>query len=1003
MASSDSYSDLLPRRQPFIFLTGAFVAGILIDQWLVPPFWPTAIVLLALIGAGIKLHLSHRPAAAVIVILAGFLAGGVCLSSAVRRGARSDGLKRIMEGGLIIEGDPVQLFGVLDQPPEPLPDGVLLNVRAAQIEVSRRTLKASGSARLMMSLRDETARNEYDDLHLTYGSEVRILLRLETARSYSNPGSPDFNEFLERRGYQLKGTIKSPLLIQVLGRTSGNPLLRVLYGARLWLLAEIDKQFPARVAGTLKAMLAANRYFVAPETAERLRQSAAFHILVIAGFHIGIIAWVILGRPSTTRRSRLRVIAALIGLWAYAVAVGMEPPVVRATTMITIGIVGPIIFRRSASLNTVAISAFAMLAVDPSLVFDPGFQMSFAAVAGIVGLAVPFVDRLRQLGSWRPSASTPHPPSQTRLRTLAEILFWDERSFQTEVYRSDIKYGLDKARTAVLLSRWFVQPLIRYPVLLVITSVAIQLVTLPLMILYFNRVAPVGIIINIVAGLLAGIIMVGALFSIGAAPVSAWASAAFGKLVIAAHDLLVTAVVPFLSIPGASFRSPNYEGAGRILYLLYYMAIVMVAILLDRWRPVDVFLPASWLKGARLKGARLKGARKGSRETVEAAAGSVMAGRVNQQPFRRDAVRTGDAYQGAPSLPSSLKWLSSRIGWVNRSLAYRSQASRWQAYRSQAYRSLISAIVLALLVVTINRPFPAGATGKLSVYFLDVGQGDSALVVFPRGSTMLVDAGGEIHIGQPRGSSTYRDLAESQSDEDGLEKDIDDNSAGIGEVVVSRFLWSLGLRKLDYALATHAHEDHIGGFQEVLRNFRVGELLVGHSPRSDYEFNHLIRRAGQEHVRVAFLSQGDELTIDGVEVQVLWPPRGGENSSSGNDDSIVLYLKHRSVSFILAGDIEQETERQLCLANKEMHADLLKVPHHGSKTSSTDEFIDRVQPSYAVISVGKRSRFGHPSPAVVGRYRQRGIQLLQTGKDGMVTAQSDGSRLVIRTFLEPRN
>src|SRR5215831_9934032 len=144
MASSDSCSDLLPRRQPFIFLTAAFVAGILIDQWLVPPFWPTAIVLLALIGAGIKLHFSLRPEAAAIVILAGFLAAGDCLSSAVRRGTRSDGLKRLMEAGLITEGDPVQLLGVLDHPPEPLPDGVLLNVRADQIEVSRRALKASG-------------------------------------------------------------------------------------------------------------------------------------------------------------------------------------------------------------------------------------------------------------------------------------------------------------------------------------------------------------------------------------------------------------------------------------------------------------------------------------------------------------------------------------------------------------------------------------------------------------------------------------------------------------------------------------------------------------------------------------------------------------------------------------------------------------------------------------------------------------------------------------------
>src|SRR5262249_13972167 len=149
--------------------------------------------------------------------------------------------------------------------------------------------------------------------------------------------------------------------------------------------------------------------------------------LVIAGFHIGIIAWVILGRPSGRRRNGLRIWGALFALWAYAVAVGMEPPVVRATIMITVGIIGPILFRRSVSLNTVALSGFIMLVVDPGLMFDAGFQMSFAAVAGIVGLAVPFADRLRQLGAWQPSASTPHPPARTALRTLAEILFWDER------------------------------------------------------------------------------------------------------------------------------------------------------------------------------------------------------------------------------------------------------------------------------------------------------------------------------------------------------------------------------------------------------------------------------------------------------------------------------------------------------------------------------------------------------------------------------------------------
>jgi competence protein ComEC len=102
---------------------------------------------------------------------------------------------------------------------------------------------------------------------------------------------------------------------------------------------------------------------------------------------------------------------------------------------------------------------------------------------------------------------------------------------------------------------------------------------------------------------------------------------------------------------------------------------------------------------------------------------------------------------------------------------------------------------------------------------------------------------------------------------------------------------------------------------------------------------------------------------------------------------------------MLAGDIEQGAEAALCVGDEQIDADLLKVPHHGSKTSSTGDFIDRVKPRYAVISVGQRSRFGHPNPEVVSRYLKRGIQVLETGRDGMVTIETDGDRIAVNTFL----
>jgi competence protein ComEC len=148
------------------------------------------------------------------------------------------------------------------------------------------------------------------------------------------------------------------------------------------------------------------------------------------------------------------------------------------------------------------------------------------------------------------------------------------------------------------------------------------------------------------------------------------------------------------------------------------------------------------------------------------------------------------------------------------------------------------------------------------------------------------------------------------------------------------------------------------------------------------------------------IAQGDNFTLDGVEVQVLWPPRGDKNSSSGNNDSIVLHLKYGRVAFLLAGDIEQPAETSLCGSDSDLRADLLKVPHHGSKTSSTYPFLDKVNPTYAVISVGVRSRFGHPHPDVVNRYVQRGVELFETGRDGMVTAETDGNHLSVTSFLK---
>lgn len=896
---------------------------------LVASFTP-AFVTLAL---SIFLMRARLNRAASLSLMAGFVIAGAVLSSAERVAEGASRLAALFDAEIITADEPVALTGTLGAPPEPAPNAHYLDVDAEALRVRNESMAATGRAQLMVSTRDAESGREFDDLALDYGSRIRVLVRLERAREFLNPGSPDWGEFLERRGYDLKGVIKSPLLVEHLDEAPRNPARAFLYRIRRSLMNAIDARFNPRAAGTLKAMLAGNRYFLDRDAVERLRQGATFHTLVIAGLHIGIIAWALLGgRSAARRRSIIRIAACLAALWAYAMMVGLAPPVTRATTMITVGLIGPLLFRRAASVNTVALAAFVMLALKPALVADPGFQLSFAAVAGIVGLALPFAERVRRIGEWRPASRNPHPPRCSPLiRYFAETLYWDARAFETEMKRAPIRYRLNKAGAARVLGALRIQSLVRGVALLLMTSAAIQLSTLPLMALYFNRVAPVGIVLNVVAGLLTGVIMLTALGAIAAGAVSAPAAAVLEHVVNAAHYLLVNAIVPFSDLPLATFRVAHYEGRHSLIYALYFVPLALLAVLIDRWRPVEHLYP------------------------------------VNRNPSPRRSLSPGLSLIPSPRRPLSLRFAP----------------------------SLLCAISLTAALTAVIKPPVIEPGGKLAVHFLDVGQGDSALVVFPRGKTMLIDGGGELRFDEPRNEAERR-MAQAQGDESEF---IADRAFSIGEAVVSRFIWSLGRTGVDYALATHAHADHIGGLSDVLRNVDVRQAIVGYAPPGDPEYERFAEAARERRTPLYSVAAGQRFEIDGVGVEVLWPPpANGPKVTSGNDDSVVLRLVYGSVSILLAGDIEQGAEGSLVASGANLRADFLKVPHHGSRTSSTESFIDAVNPRYAVISVGARSRFGHPHPMVVDRYVTRGVRLFQTGRDGMVTMETDGSTLEVATF-----
>jgi competence protein ComEC len=287
----------------------------------------------------------------------------------------------------------------------------------------------------------------------------------------------------------------------------------------------------------------------------------------------------------------------------------------------------------------------------------------------------------------------------------------------------------------------------------------------------------------------------------------------------------------------------------------------------------------------------------------------------------------------------------------------------------------IALLVLAAIAATY--PFaPRLERGRLEVTVLDVGQGDSIFIVFPGGRTMLIDGGGaygESHFGG------YR------------------TGADIGEQVVSAYLWQRGMKRLDVIALTHAHHDHLDGLNAVLDNFRVGELWVGRDVDSA-AYRDLLARAAAHGVKIVHHQRGDTFAWDGTAGRVLWPADTTSTTEASNNNSIVIRLTDGQERFLLPGDIEESVEDSLVREGDSLSADFLKVPHHGSKTSSTSEFLVAVSPSVAVVSVGERNPFGHPSPIVVERYAARGVRLLRTDRDGAVTATTDGRTLALHTY-----
>jgi competence protein ComEC len=944
---------------PLALLAASFACGVLLAR-----YSNISLSILLVSGASVSaLALAsfayRRMRVASALVCAAFVCAGASLASAERRDVAADRLKRFIEDGRIEAGEPVELMGVVERAPEVAPDGFFVELRAETIRFRGNETSATGTVELFAPVRDAETYASYDALELRRGARVRVMTALERAEEFHNPGANSRTEFLERQGFDAAGAIKSHLLVERLDDERVPLPLAWLERWRAALQERLGETFSLDAAGVLQAAMLGNRYGLSRASAERFREGGTFHVLVISGLHIsfigGLALW--LARRATRRRA-LQLVAPVALIWAYAVAVGAQASVLRAALMFTLVALAPAIRRRGDTLNALGAAALALLVWRPSDLFDPSFQLTFLSVAAIISVGWTLLARLREVGEWRPTRSTPHPPSCPRwFRALGETLFWSERDWRRETKRNIYDCRLFKTRAAARLERWRVQRALRYSFAAVVISSSVQVVMLPLLVVYFHRLSLASVVLNIFVGALMAFASLGALLALALAQVSHTLTAPLVWAVERAAWLMSHSVDPFSRAGISSLRLPTYAGWRACVYVFYYVPLAALVLALARWRPPEL---ADANDESRQKGAR----------------------------------------------------------------------------RRRRARRIACVALIALALVVVAHPLSAPrADGRLRVDFLDVGQGDAALLTLPDGTTLLVDGGGRTRL-QPRAAprddqanaapradqasaaprddvdSTWferDDVERARFEQDNVEGvRFERDARGIGDAVVSQFLWWRGLNRVDYLLATHAHADHIDGLKDVARSFRPRAALVARTPLREAEYADFAAAMRRASVPVRLVARGDELRFGAATIEVLYPPpvaiaQTGDASTgaltSGNDDSVVLRVRYGERCFLLTGDIERGAENALVAARDDLRCDVLKVAHHGSKTSSTAAFVNATRPAFAVISVGVDSPFGHPDPSVVERWRAAGAEVLQTGRRGTITFSTDGHDLRVETFV----
>jgi competence protein ComEC len=851
---------LKPTRQPMLCAAIAYSLGILAGPYLSTPTAWLDLSILAFLAAGLYFVGKKTPLSLALILTSLLLTGALH----------------------------IQLQG----PPTPVDPALKPFAYRPEVELTARVThegklrqSSPGEQRQTLDIETEAVATEngehiplragvrlnlYADDHASmrffhYGDRIHFPAKLKLPRNFHNPGAFDYETYLAENGISALASAKAED-VQLLPGFSGNRIELERSRTHESIVAKVHQLWPAPQAALISAMVIGEDAFIDRDTRTDFQRSGTYHVLVVSGMNVTILAFVVFWTLRRLHVPDLPLTAlTILTCVAYAFLTEVGAPVWRATLMCAIFLITRLLYRDRAMINALAAAALGMLIYDPRQLTTASFQMTFLCVLVVAAIAAPLVER--SSGLYRQA-----------------LAHWSSDDYGTRLPPKVAQFRLDLRLIANRLARflgrrWSLRLVrgiaifsLRAFELLLVSAVMQMGLALP-MAYYFHRATTIGLPANISVVPLTQLLMPAAILSIS-----------LGYL-----SLALAKLPAFLTTAALAGITGTVHGLGSL-------------------RLADLRVPTPSLIMITLASAALIAA------MLLARRGAALA----------------------------------IIG--------------------------ISALLAVSLSLASLQPTPQTHPGILEVTSIDVGEGDSILVVTPQGRTLLVDSGGPIF-----GAGSQFDF---------------------GEDVVAPYLWTRRISHLDAVAISHGHSDHIGGMPAILKDFRPKELWIGLLPPSR-ALDRLIAEAQTLGIKVVRHWEGDDFNFGGAEVNILFPPKDWPvGLEPKNNDSMVMQVTYQKTSALLEGDAEKAVERRIA-ALHHPHADLLKVGHHGSATSTTPELLDSVKPVYAVISVGYHTSFGLPKPDVLARLQSAGAHVYRTDLNGATTFYLDGRNISPFPTLAP--